>query len=218
MFLFFPLIVVDPPQDAFKPKAVWKLGGVLCVRGFHSHQASQERTQRQTSLCLASFISMYLQKLYIHIISLLISKSESLVFWKYFVLPLSFQNNFASSKVLFETLQFTKNPPLKSRTQSVWNTWHTNKIQQVKATTTIPWLNGETLNFNPWILPAYSWKKWWNINQGFIWCGWSFYVSVPCTKKRPDAYLPFASSKFKETNRNFVKCKKQRTKRGKTEK
>jgi len=38
-----------------------------------------------------------------------------------------------------------------------------------------------------------------------------------CPAGKPDAYLPFASSKFKETNIKSMKSKKQRRKRGNTE-
>lgn len=128
---------------------------------------------------------MYIYKSYISLPHL----SESWCFFGiiYSILPLSF----------FKTFPFhQQGPPLKPRTQSVWNTWGWLSpicMQQVTSTTsTRGWLvNGE---FQPWILTGiyiymyilYIWK---NVmeqkSQGFyqVWLI-VFYVSVSCRKAR----------------------------------
>ena len=85
-----------------------------------------------------------------------------------------------------------------------------------------PWLTGgwwiSTLNFAGTYIYIYflfekmSWNKKVKDLSGVVDC----FMSV-CPARKPDAYLPFASSKFKETNINSIKSKKQRRKRGNTE-
>lgn len=178
-------------------------------RGSTPIKHRKKRSQHQRSLFFkqVSFISMYIYKSYIP------SSSQ----W---ILMFSWNLLFHPSLIFFQNISVSSARPTSEAKDSICvehlGVTSPHLLRQVTSTTsTRGWLvNGEC---QPWILPEIFEKMSWNKKvKDFIRCGWLFYVSV-CPARKPDAYLLFASSKFKETNIKSMKSKKQRRKRGNTE-
>ena len=165
----------------------------------HSHQASQKKIAASNISFFkqVSFISMYIYKSYISPPHL----SESWCFFGiiYSILPLS----------LTKHVRFISKAHLWSQGLNLCGTPGGDFPPSAAAGNKHyfnPWLTGEwwisTLNFaRKYLKKCHGTKKSRIYISGVVDC----FLCQCVLHKKPDAYLPFASSKFKETNINSIK-------------